>query len=160
VGPKYFETLQTPLLLGREFIESDQGDGLAVVIVNEALANRAWPGEDPVGKPLGSRWSDDAQVVGLVADSKYADVREDALPIVYRVFKKLDLIGGVMQVRFADSRVALNALEQILEQLAETSHRIGGEVLQSIDASALFVQLSHVVPALRADDSDRQADRQ
>jgi predicted permease len=75
VGPEYFETLQTPLLRGREFRASDQDDGPAVVIVNQALANKAWPGEDPIGKPLGSRWSGGAQVVGLVADSKYADVR-------------------------------------------------------------------------------------
>jgi predicted permease len=118
VGPKYFETLQTPLLRGREFGESDQDDGQAVVIVNEALAKKAWPGEDPVGKPLGSRWSGGAQVVGLVADSKYADVREDALPIVYRVFKRLDLIGGTMQVRF---RGPATELDRVIRDLVATA---------------------------------------
>lgn len=104
VGSGYFSTLQTPLLHGREFNASDLTDGSAVAMVNESLAKKAWPGQDPIGRQIGG----DAKVVGLVADSKYADVREDALPIVYRTFKKFDTFGGTIQIRFRGSAAALD----------------------------------------------------
>ncbi|MDA0207259.1 MAG: ABC transporter permease [Acidobacteria bacterium] len=104
VAPGYFETLQTPLLRGREFNMSDWRDGPPVAIVNESLANKAWPGQDPLGRKIGK----DAEVVGLVVDSKYAKVREDALPIVYWAFKKFAR-QGVMQVRFRGSATALES---------------------------------------------------
>ena len=108
VGPEYFDTMQTPLLRGREFRESDQKNGPVVVVVNEALAKKAWPGQNPLGRQLGSPWTGVAQVVGLVADSKYANVREDALPIAYRVFKEFDKFDVTMQVRFRGSATALD----------------------------------------------------
>jgi len=104
VGPEYFATLRTPLLRGREFNISDLTDGPAVAIVNETLAKKAWPGQDPLGMQIGN----DAKVVGLVADSKYANVREEALPIFYRTFEKFDTFGGTMQVRFQGSASALD----------------------------------------------------
>lgn len=104
VGPEYFKTLQTPLLRGREFSESDRKDGPAVAIVNETLAKTAWPGQNPLGKQIGS-----AEVVGLVADSKYANVREDALSIVYWAFENLGMGGSTMQVRFRGSATALDS---------------------------------------------------
>jgi predicted permease len=59
VAPNYFAALGVPLLYGRAFTEMDTRDDRAVVIVNEALARRHWPGENPVGKSL------------LIADRKW-----------------------------------------------------------------------------------------
>jgi predicted permease len=55
VAPRYFETLQIPLRAGRDFTERDTRGAPGAAIVNEALAARLWPGENPLGKRL-RRW--------------------------------------------------------------------------------------------------------
>ena len=52
VFPGYFRTMDIPLLRGRDVGEGDNLDAPAVVVVNEFLANRYWPGEDPIGKRI------------------------------------------------------------------------------------------------------------
>jgi predicted permease len=69
VEPKYFAALGVPLLSGRTFTEEDTGDDKAVVIVNEALARRHWPGESPLGKSLitrGRKW----EIVGVAKNTR------------------------------------------------------------------------------------------
>jgi putative ABC transport system permease protein len=52
VFPGYFRTMQIPVLRGRDISESDDLSAPAVVVVNESLARRYWPGEDPIGKRI------------------------------------------------------------------------------------------------------------
>jgi putative ABC transport system permease protein len=52
IGPHYFRTLQIPLLEGRPFTEADTTSSRPVVIVSEWLADKYWPGQDPIGKRL------------------------------------------------------------------------------------------------------------
>jgi predicted permease len=86
VGPRYFRTLDTPLLRGREFDERDGKTSRPVVIVNERVARMFWQEQDPIGK--GVRLPDSgnpiAEVVGLVKDVKYRDLRGDTGPMFYR----------------------------------------------------------------------------
>ena len=74
VSPGYLETLELSLLRGRPLDERDREGAERVVVVSEALAERAWPGEDPLGKRIkAGAASEDAPwmtVVGLVADIK------------------------------------------------------------------------------------------
>ena len=86
VGPRYFRTLDVPLLRGREFGDEDGRTSRPVVIVNERLALMFWPGQDPIGR--GVRLPDSgnplAEVVGVVSDVKYRDLRGDTDPMFYR----------------------------------------------------------------------------
>jgi predicted permease len=81
VTPGYFETLQIPLVQGRTF-----GDRAAepepVVVVNEALARRFWPGQDAVGKELVGR-DRPHRVIGVVEDVQMRSLRATANPGVY-----------------------------------------------------------------------------
>ncbi len=52
VFPQYFQTMRVPLVRGRDFTPADRSDAPAVVIVNQELAARVWPGEDPIGKRI------------------------------------------------------------------------------------------------------------
>jgi predicted permease len=83
VSPGYFATLATPLLAGRDFQESD-ADHPRRVIVNQAMARQYFAGRDPIGQRL---WfdadRDPYEIVGLVGDAKYQDVRVEAPPTVY-----------------------------------------------------------------------------
>jgi len=67
--PGYLETMGIPLIEGRGFDERDTRDGQAVVMINEVIADRYWPGESPVGRAvLASGAPDTAIVVGVVGN--------------------------------------------------------------------------------------------
>ena len=86
VGPQYFRTLGIPVLGGREFNQGDGRASRAVVVVNERLAQMFWPQQDPLGKGLRVPESGNpaAEVVGIVRDAKYRDLRGEAGPMIYR----------------------------------------------------------------------------
>jgi predicted permease len=88
VMPGYFETMSIELLTGRDFARSDEAGGQAVVIVNRALANRFWPGEDAVGQTLLVGDPADpatATVVGVAGDVQHADLDPGSVgPQIYR----------------------------------------------------------------------------
>jgi len=82
VAPRYFETLRTPLISGRDFAFSDEGRRVA--IVNEAIAQYYFAGRDALGKHV--QFDGDAQpyeIIGVVADAKYNDVRTPAPRTIY-----------------------------------------------------------------------------
>ncbi|HLW51885.1 MAG TPA: ABC transporter permease [Candidatus Angelobacter sp.] len=85
VSPGYFSAVQTPLLRGREFLESDTADSVPVVIINKAMAEQYWPGQDALGKQvgLGSNRFPLMQIVGIVADVKHLSLRETPGPEMY-----------------------------------------------------------------------------
>ncbi|UCE59728.1 MAG: ABC transporter permease [Phycisphaerales bacterium] len=90
VTPAFFETMQIPLVAGRDFTDLDNRESPGVAIVNEALAQRFWPGEDAIGKRLkyGARDSDApwSTVVGVVDDVKQRGLREATRFEVYRPY--------------------------------------------------------------------------
>jgi predicted permease len=83
VSPDYFRVLRIPLVRGRVFDERDRAGAQPVAIVNETMARRAWPGQDPVGQFLQGRTGRPLLVVGLVRDTKYRTIGEDPTPFVY-----------------------------------------------------------------------------
>ncbi len=92
VEPDYFETLGVPITRGRGFSEHDDASSLRVVIVNEELANRYWPGQDPVGKRLrlDSAEGEWAQVVGVAKTHKYMWIGESPTPFIYRAMAQFE----------------------------------------------------------------------
>jgi len=88
VGPDYFKTLQIPLLGGRDFDARDRIGAPKVAIVNEAFARKFLNGASPVGHRFwveASPGSPDTryEIVGLVRNTKYEDLREEFQPIAY-----------------------------------------------------------------------------
>jgi predicted permease len=83
VGPGYMETMGTEMLLGREFDDGDRLDGQFVAMVNETLADRFWPGESPIGKSIVWGGTNEAVIVGLVADAMYRDLRDVGRPAFF-----------------------------------------------------------------------------
>jgi len=82
VGPLYFQTMRIPLLKGRDFDERDQESAPGVVIVNETMAQRYWPGHNALGKrlKLAQGW---LQVVGIAKDVKNRTLTEAPQPFLY-----------------------------------------------------------------------------
>ena len=72
VTPDYFSTMQIPLKLGRVFTDHDDAQSPQVAIVNETMARKLWPGENPIGRRF-MQWRDEKflrEVVGVVGDTK------------------------------------------------------------------------------------------
>ena len=91
VDSGYFSTLRTPHLAGRLFDDRDRPGSPAVVVVNQALAKRLWPGQDPLGRRLHFAEAGSARVVGMVADSKTRTLGETPRPVLYQA---LDQVRG------------------------------------------------------------------
>ncbi|MGH9158587.1 MAG: ABC transporter permease, partial [Vicinamibacteraceae bacterium] len=71
VTPGYFEAMATPLVRGRYFAERDQTHTERVAIVDERLAARFWPNQDPIGKGVHRGSSERYTVVGVVGDVRF-----------------------------------------------------------------------------------------
>jgi predicted permease len=88
IGPDYFKTLQIPLLAGRDFDTRDRNGAPLVAIVNEAFSRNFLNGANPVGHRfwIGATPGDPEtayEIVGLVRDTKYGELREEFEPIAY-----------------------------------------------------------------------------
>lgn len=89
VAPGYFRTMGIPLLRGRDFTERDGKGAPLVVIINDAMAKRYWPGQDPLGRRIVMGGEDNpnsrrvCEVVGVVKTGKYRTLGEDPLPFMY-----------------------------------------------------------------------------
>jgi len=83
IAPRYFETLGTPLLAGRDFAFEDQGRPRAA-IVNRAMAAHYFGDASPIGKHV--TFEDDDrpyEIVGMAGDAKYAETHETPAPTIY-----------------------------------------------------------------------------
>jgi predicted permease len=83
VGAGYFHTLGMPLLSGREFTVADATGAPRVAVVNETFAKKFGLGRDAVGKFIGNGRADslNIQIVGLIKDAKYAQVKQEMQPL-------------------------------------------------------------------------------
>src|SRR5262245_866981 len=84
VEPKFFETMGIPLLLGRDFADSDGAGAPKVAIINETLARSFWGNENPIGKRIGVESAGpDSEIIGVIKDTKYRYLKEQIPRTVY-----------------------------------------------------------------------------
>jgi len=112
VTPGYFEALGIPVLQGRAFSAQD-GPEPAIVAINEAMARRYWPGEDPVGRRFQFGDDDEAEedgwitVVGVVADARRTALEKQARPSVFFPHSVFPMRRMTLVVRTAGDPLAL-----------------------------------------------------
>jgi predicted permease len=82
VGPQYFQTMRIPFVHGRDFDERDREGAHGVVIINETMARRYWPGGDALGRRL-KLTKDWLEVVGIAKDVKNRSLSETPQPFLY-----------------------------------------------------------------------------
>lgn len=91
VSSAFFSTLQAKLLRGRYFTEADDASKPQAVVINETLAKKYFPGEDPVGKRIGDTEltpKSIKEIVGVVEDVKDGSLDSDTWPAVYYAFNQ------------------------------------------------------------------------
>ncbi len=85
IGPGFFATIGSQLISGREFTRRDREGAPNVAVVNEQMAKKFWPGRDPIGQRFKSAaaGNKEVEVVGVVRDSVYRELREPRQTILY-----------------------------------------------------------------------------
>jgi putative ABC transport system permease protein len=123
VSPNYFETMGIRLLRGRLFTAADAPDSAPVVVINETLARRIWPNEDPIGKRVKFGFPEDQdeeskpwrEVIGVVNDVKMNGVDQSTSMQTYAPFSQMPWASVGLVVRAERNPAALaSAVEQAI----------------------------------------------
>lgn len=122
VGAGYFKTMGVPLIAGREFTQSDLKGGQKVAIVNETFAKKFTLGRNAVGTLMGDdgpKGTLDTEIVGLVQDAKYNDVKDAPPPLYFSPYMQDDQLGDMnFYVRTnADTGMTMTAIRKALAEL-------------------------------------------
>jgi len=110
VSPDYFKALKIPLLRGRGLTTADRQGAPKVVLISDAAARKFWPGENPIGKPIGigaNGFTDSAEIVGIVGDVRYGQMDEAPKPNVYVSYLQSPRSSLVVFARTAGNPLAL-----------------------------------------------------
>jgi predicted permease len=143
VGVDYFDTLGVPLLRGRAFTPGDRPQSPRVVVVNETMAQKFWPGQDAIGKRF--KFFGDADystIVGVAKDSKYNAIAEAPIPFIYEAFRQRYSGGATLHVRTAGDAASLAAaVRHEVQQIDPT--------VPVFNARTLEVQIANSLQPLR-----------
>jgi predicted permease len=122
ITPGYFETMSTPLMRGRFFAASDRAETLPVAIVDEPLAARLWPGEDPIGKTIYRGEAGPFTIVGVVHDVRLEGLARsiDSIGAAYFPHTQAPPLGRLrwIAIKFSiDPASAVGALRTVLREI-------------------------------------------
>lgn len=153
VGPRFFETLTIPLLLGRTINTRDTATSLAVAVVNQTFVDQYLPGTNPLGQHMGNGdpfKAPGAEIVGVVADSKFFDLREKPKPMVFYPISQKPTAGFEVQLRTAAAPDKIagevrSALKQINNRLPILEqHALNDQIDGSLEQQKLITSLCSI----------------
>jgi putative ABC transport system permease protein len=159
VSAGYFETMGMRLVAGRVFDSRDRADGPKVIVVNETLARRLWPGEDAVGKRLKQGWPETPapwrEVIGVVGDVKLNGVAEETpmqtyLPLTQETVRTLAIVVRTSVHPRSIASAVEGAVHQIDKDLPLYLTRTMDEVLERSIAQQRMSMLVFAVFAVVA----------
>jgi predicted permease len=107
VSPHFFETVGQPVIRGRGLSEQDTATSRMVAVVNQAFVKKFFPKEDPIGRHFGTfdqKYGGDYEIVGIVADAKYNNPREEYRPMYFRPLSQYNQSFKEAQMAIAESR--------------------------------------------------------
>ena len=121
VTPAYFATLKARLLRGRGFTQADDANHPRVTVINQALADKYFPGEDPIGKMIGEgdlATQSIRQVVGVIANVREGAVDDAVWPTEYfSMYRETDSIFSVAVRTAQDEKAMLPSIVGMLHQI-------------------------------------------
>ncbi len=89
VSHDYLKTMGIPLIKGRLFNENDPADAKDRVVINQAMAERYWPGEDPIGKQVRISWDGRTdEVIGVVGNVRHEGLDVESRAMIYWPFAR------------------------------------------------------------------------
>jgi len=140
VSPNYFAMLKAKLIRGRVFTADDDASHPQVIVINEALAKKYFPNEDPIGQKIGNGdLAPDSirEIVGIIADVREGGLAEDLWPSEYQsIYRSSDTYFSIAVRTAGNEKALLPTFVSTLRQL-DPGLGISGEqtMQQQIDAS-------------------------
>ena len=141
ITPRYFQVMGMQMLRGRPFSDTDRANAPPVAIVNETFARQFFNDPAPLGRRvgLGAPAKIMMEVVGVVSDAKYSNMRESAVPMLYVPFTQHTGQLGQLQVRTAADPASLSS--QLRRELGSVDGRMAivgvMEMKDAVEASLL-----------------------
>jgi predicted permease len=124
ITPNYFQTMQIPLVKGRDFTLQDNKGSQRAVIVSEAFANRYWPKQEPLGKQLNSDLTHEwFKVVGVARDTKVTGLNEKPTPFVYLPLYQVYRANMIINARVAGDPLTF------AKTIEKTAHELNPELV-------------------------------
>ncbi len=117
-GPRYFATMRIPLSRGRDFTPADRSGSRSVAIINKRLASKLPPGRDPIGMHFEGMFNKDVEIVGVVENTAYLDLREEPQAIAYLPFDQVQPEFGALEIR---CRGPFGQVEQDIRQIVKSA---------------------------------------
>jgi putative ABC transport system permease protein len=116
---EYLKTMGVPLLKGRLFNEQDAFDAKGRVVINETMALKHWPGEDPIGKRVRIAWDSlEDEVIGVVGDVRHAGLDGEIRPMTYWPYARWSYGTMTVTVRTtADPNRVVTSIASLVRQL-------------------------------------------
>jgi macrolide transport system ATP-binding/permease protein len=141
VSSEYFETLGVPLVEGRLFTDADTPETPAVIVINEAMARRYWPGQSALGKRI--RLRDEGgplfEVVGIVANHKVQTIGESDRPYMHFASSQQPSLYQVLVVRGrGDADALLAAVRRELLSMERNLLFLDNQTMDSQVAATLY----------------------
>jgi predicted permease len=135
VSPNYLNVIGTGIVRGRGFVQSDEQGGTLNFIVSQAMAQKYWPGQNPIGQVVRVPWAKiDGHVVGVAENAVVNQVGEPPEPYIYVPFQQyVDHLSNMGEITFAlatqqnamslaeDTRQALIGVNPLLDPMVVTS---------------------------------------
>ncbi len=121
VEGNYFQAMSTPLLKGRFFDSCDNLNSPRVVIVNQSLAQKVFPNQDPIGKRIDVGWGDPgfSEIIGVVADAK-----QEALTAEHRSSTFMLYSQNAALMEYLDTNLVVRTSQEPLSAVAAIRSRI------------------------------------
>jgi putative ABC transport system permease protein len=140
VTPGHFDTMRIPFLGGRDFTDFDRENTTPVVVINQAMANLLWPGQEALGKRFAVVQEPNLlQVIGVVGTTVVGQIGEDPQPIAYFPMRQRYSPFATVVVRTTGNPEALlgtvrTQVQQIDRNLAFTN----GQTVQQLLGQGLW----------------------
>jgi putative ABC transport system permease protein len=149
VTPQYFQAIKIPLRRGRYFTEEDRQGGTGAAIINETLAGRYFPNEDPVGKRISNisanqnegdpeQW----EIVGVIGDVHHSSLTKAATPELYMPYQQNSWSWGNFFVRTINDPASLTI--SFTDQI-----RLGDKTVAITNVQPLTQAISNTVAQMR-----------
>jgi predicted permease len=151
VDPRFFTTMEMPIVRGRAFADADISATQPIAVINQSLARRLFGTDDAVGRQLKVGLRKDAppyEVVGVSADARYTSVRQPVPPTIYLVQQRHPPGGATFEVRTAADPVAFATTARELVRQVDpnlpvfTMRSQDEQIAASLDRERLFARLS------------------
>jgi predicted permease len=144
VSPKFFETVGQPVIRGRGFTDADTATSQFVAVVNQTFVKKFFPNEDPIGHHFGiyeHKYAGAFEIVGIVADAKYTNPRDEIRPMYFRPLNQqlnIDTLNGRMAEEWS---MYINSLTLRFSNPPQNVDAVVRRTLADIDPNLTIVDL-------------------